>query len=163
VHYLFFRLGGGRPLHKVHFLIFRNPLGVPTICFAILPLKISYNFLLNVPPMPLLVGLHFLRYSGRLPPRSLIPLPFSWRDRSLLLSIRALRASRSTFSVVQSFLTKFSLRYSTLAWRVIIIPAAVNVLRGPQFLWVTIFLRTFILRHSTARSSQRWLLGCNAV
>jgi hypothetical protein len=52
VHKLFFCFGGGLPLHKVQFLILRDPLGVPTTCFAILPLKISYNFLLSVPSLP---------------------------------------------------------------------------------------------------------------
>jgi hypothetical protein len=44
VHDLFFHLGGGLPLHKVHLFIFRNPLEAPTTCFAIFPLKISSDF-----------------------------------------------------------------------------------------------------------------------
>jgi hypothetical protein len=40
VHKLFFRFGGGHPLHKVHFLIFRNPLGVTTTCSMILSLEL---------------------------------------------------------------------------------------------------------------------------
>jgi hypothetical protein len=41
VHELFFRFGGGLPLHKVHFFILRNLLEVPTTRFATFPLKIE--------------------------------------------------------------------------------------------------------------------------
>jgi hypothetical protein len=47
---IFFRFGGGLPLHKVHFLILRNLREVATTCFAIFPPKISYGNLLGVPP-----------------------------------------------------------------------------------------------------------------
>jgi hypothetical protein len=47
----FFRFGGGRPLHRVHFLIFRNQLKVPTTCFAIFPLIILYRAFLRVHPL----------------------------------------------------------------------------------------------------------------
>jgi hypothetical protein len=46
---------------------------------------------------------------------------------------------------VQSFLTNFA----TFAWQVIFIPSAVNLVHGPQFPWVQIFLKTFLLRHAT--------------
>jgi hypothetical protein len=97
VHNLFFRYGG-LPLHTVHFLIPRNPLEVPTTCFAIFPPKISYGFLLGVPLLPrcdhcpvlhpsmVFIALFFLRHSGSLMPRSFI----RFLPRSCCLSLRCL-------------------------------------------------------------------------
>jgi hypothetical protein len=105
-------------------LVFVN---ISAICCAIFMLTISKMAVFRVPVlprgdlcpylhplMPFLVGLLFLRYSGRLPPRSLNPLMFSWRDRSLLLSMRALWACRSTLSAAKFFLIKFILGLSLL-------------------------------------------------
>jgi hypothetical protein len=64
-------------------------------------------------PIPFVVVLSFHRYSGRLPPRSFIPLLPSWLVRYLFLSVRTLRASRSTLSGVRFFLTTFPLRRAT--------------------------------------------------
>jgi hypothetical protein len=143
---LFFRFGGGRPLHNVQSLILRNPLEVSTICFAIFTLKISYKVFLSVPPLPrcdrcpelhppmlFAVVPSFLRYSGRLPPRSFIPLLPSWRVRYIFLSVRTLRAPRPTRSFVRFFLTTFLLRRAAPARTVIPLPAAANYFRDPQF------------------------------
>jgi hypothetical protein len=42
-----------------------------------------------------------------------------------------------------------SLRHDTLVWRIIFIPAVVNLLHGPQFTCASIFLTAFFLRHAT--------------
>jgi hypothetical protein len=60
-------------------------------------------------------------------------------------------------ALVQSFLTKFSLRHATIAWRVIFIPAALNLLCGPQFPWVPIFLMAFFLCHATVAQLDTYL------
>jgi hypothetical protein len=51
-------------------------------------------------------------------------------------------------SLVEYLVTKFPLRRATPARRVIFLPAA-NSFRGPQFPWVRIFLKTFLLCHVT--------------
>jgi hypothetical protein len=47
----FFCFGGGLPLHKVHFLIFRNPLEIPTTYFAIFPQKVTSTVFLLISPL----------------------------------------------------------------------------------------------------------------
>jgi hypothetical protein len=135
VHKLFFRFGGGRPLQKVNFLISRNPLGVPTTCFAILRLKISYKISILGRSCSLAPG-SFIPVSLRsccLRSRFLMPFLHSGPVKRLLSSFRRFGVSCSVWLLVQSFLTNFSLGHAILAWRVIFIPAVVNVLRGPQF------------------------------
>jgi hypothetical protein len=49
---LFFHFRGGWPLHSVQSIILHDPLELPTTCFAIFPLKISYRVFLSIPPLP---------------------------------------------------------------------------------------------------------------
>jgi hypothetical protein len=83
--------------------------------------------------MPFAVVLSYLRYSGRVPPRSFIPLLLSWRARCLFPSVRILRAPRSPLSLVRFFLTKFPLRRATPARRVVSRRTAANIFQDPQF------------------------------
>jgi hypothetical protein len=171
----FFRLGGGLPLHKVHFLIFRNPLDVSTTCFAIFRLKIAYSIFLSVPPLPTcdcrpefhppmsFVVVLSIKYSGCplhrsliliLPrgccfqPRFLMQFLHSWPLKRLFSSVRPFRVlgAMSSFPCLCS---PCSLPRATFAQRVVLIPEAANSLRGPQFSWVPIFLTAFFLRHAT--------------
>jgi hypothetical protein len=48
---------------------------------------------------------------------------------------------------------EFLSRHATSACRVVFIPAAVNLLGSPQFYWVPIFLKIFLLRHATFQGS----------
>jgi hypothetical protein len=100
VHDLFFRFGGARPLHTIQFQIRRNPLHIPTTCFAIFPLKTSYRVFLSVPSlskcyrcpglhplMSIAVPFTFLRHSSHLTPRSfirLLPRSCCFRPRFLM-------------------------------------------------------------------------------
>jgi hypothetical protein len=118
---LFFRFGGGLPLHKVPFLIFRSPFGVQTTYFAIFPLKILSNIF------------SILEHSCHLAPGSFIPLFLSWCIRKFFLSGLALWAARSSLVLVQSFLMTPLLSQVTHARWIVLIPAAANSLRGPPF------------------------------
>jgi hypothetical protein len=88
-----------------------------------------------------------LRRRCTLRPRSLMPLlhlgPFH-----IFFSNVPFRVSCSTLSLVESFLMKFPLRRTTLARRVIYLPAA-NSCRVPQSPWVQTVLRMFLLRPAT--------------
>jgi hypothetical protein len=103
---LFFRFGRGLPLHKVHFFILRNLLEVATF-----PLKITYRILFHLtplptydccpelhPPMPLVVVLSFLKYSGCPPHRSFVPRFPSWCIRKFLLCCSHIRRPGAIFS-----------------------------------------------------------------
>jgi hypothetical protein len=150
VHDLFFRFGGGLPLHKVHFLTLRNPLDVPTTCSAIFPLKSSSDFF------------SILRHSCRLVPESFIPI----LPRSCCLRPRFLKPFlhsgplKRLFSSVRPFrilgamsfpclCSPCSLPRATFVQWVVLIPAAANSLRGPQFSWGRISLKRFPFRHAT--------------
>jgi hypothetical protein len=52
---------------------------------------------------------------------------------------------------------KLSLGHATLAWRVIFIPAAVSLFRGPHIPWVPIFLKKFLLRNVTVAQPDTFL------
>jgi hypothetical protein len=160
VHDLFFHFRGGLSLHKFQFLILRNPLAVPTTCFAILPLKISCKFLLSIPSlsrcdrcpalhpsMPFVVVLSFLKSHSCPPHRSLICiLPHSccFRPRFLMTflhsePLKRIFSSTRPFQVLGA-MSSFpylcnpcSLPRATFAQRVVLIPAAANSLRSPQF------------------------------
>jgi hypothetical protein len=108
------------------------------------------------PPMPSVV-LFFLRYSGRLPPRSfirLLPCSCCLRPRSLLPLFHS-GAFQHLYMNVRPFrlLGVTSSLFCPLrlcpAQRVIFLPAVVNSFCGPQFPCVRIFLKTFSLRHAT--------------
>jgi hypothetical protein len=55
--------------------------------------------------MPIAIALIFLRYSGRLPPISFVPLFLSWCFRKFFLSGPTPWVARSTLALVQSLLT----------------------------------------------------------
>jgi hypothetical protein len=97
MHVLFFHFGGGLPVHKIHFLIFHNPLDVSFACFTNSSLK---TFLSNT-----LVVLSLLRCSCHLVrryfililshdccfrPWSLMPLLHSGPTQCLILDVHPL-------------------------------------------------------------------------
>jgi hypothetical protein len=164
------------PVLHSSFFILRNPVEVPTTCFAIFPLKISYRVFLRVPPlprcdfcpelhhsMPFVVVLSFLRHGDHLSPRSFIrslPRSYCLRPRPLMPllhsglfqrrfpNVRPFRVSCTTLCWPYLLLS-CPLRRATFVLRIILLPAAANSLRSPQFPWVRIFLKTFLLLHAT--------------
>jgi hypothetical protein len=155
----FFLFGGGLSLHKVQLLIIHNPLGVPTTCFAILPLKISCKFFLSVPSLPNVIAvlrstlrcrswlysassyimavchmslIRILPRSCCIRPRFLMQFLHSWPLKRLFSSLRPFRVlgAMSSFPCLCS---PCSLPRATFAQRVVLIPGAASSLRGLQF------------------------------
>jgi hypothetical protein len=86
---------------------------VPINCFPIFGAKISYKFFSSVPPLPrcdrcpeslplipIVVVLCFLRYSGRLPPRSFLHLSPSLRVRYVFPGVHPFRGFGATSSLL---------------------------------------------------------------
>jgi hypothetical protein len=120
--------------------------------------------------MPFMVVLSFLRHSGSLPPRSfirLLPRSCSLRPLSrmhffhsgpfqrLFPNVRPFRVSCTTFSWSYLLRSCPLLRATFVLW--VILPAAANSFRGPQCPWVRIFLKSFVLRRTTAARRDTFL------
>jgi hypothetical protein len=73
------------------------------------------------PKFPHVRSIDLLRYSGRLLPRSFIPILPSWDIRSLFLSVHTLRVPRSTLSMIHLFVTMFLLCHATLAGAILVL------------------------------------------
>jgi hypothetical protein len=157
-----FRFGGGRPLHNVQFLMFRNTTDDPYTSFlncrsmafpktsVLFPILSSRGCcLLLHPPLLLTVFLCFLRCRGSSTSRLCMPFSHSWPFHRLFSSVHPLRV----FGAILS-LTKFPSRRATPARRVMFLPAA-NTCRRPQFAWVQDFLKMFLLLHGGTPSC-RW-------
>jgi hypothetical protein len=115
----FFRFRGGRPLHKFHFLISRNPLDLPTARFPIYSPRVSLRVLLN----------SLLLCSCSLWPRFLIPFLRSGFGWCLLPNVCIFTVPRTTLALVRFSPMTFPLRRATFARWVVALPAAVNFFR----------------------------------
>jgi hypothetical protein len=120
---LFFRFGGGWPLHNVHSLIFCSLMEGLTVCFAT---SSPVDFLKILPDV-----LSFLRRSYSFKSRSLIPLLPSWHIHCLLSSIWPLEVPLAILSLVRFFIV--SVQLSVLYNR---IPYTVPLLQGRSCLCV---------------------------
>jgi hypothetical protein len=86
--------------------------------------------------------------SCSLRPRSLMPFLHSVSFQRLFSNVRPLWVS--CFTLFWSYLlqSNFLRRSTFVLW--VILPAATISFRGPQFPWIRIFQKTFILRRATA-------------
>jgi hypothetical protein len=150
MHDFLFRFGGGLPLHKVHFLIIRNPtVDLPTpsanfspvvfpdvlITFPVLSRRSSFRFRFLVLLLPCCVARCLLR--GVCDFEVLIAnLFFIWFFR------------RPCSTNGPSWLRP--LRRITCAQWVVLIPAMANSLHHPQISWVPVLRKSFLFRHTTA-------------
>jgi hypothetical protein len=160
----FFRFARGRPLRKVQFLIFRNPLDLPVACFRnTSPRAFLANFsdILSILRRSCrLVPGFFIRSLPRscsLRPRSLMPLLHFEHFQYLILDVRPF----GVFGAISSltFLSSScSLRRATYAQRDIFLQAA-HSFRGPQFPWVPIFPKRFLFHHATLARRDAFLLA----
>jgi hypothetical protein len=82
--------------------------------------------------MPIAVALFFLRYSGRLPFRSIVPLLSSLCVCRFFLSGPILQVARPTLVLVHLFLTMFLLCHATIAPRDTVLHMAANFFQDPQ-------------------------------
>jgi hypothetical protein len=154
---------GGRPLHKVQFLIFCSPLDILVARFTNSSPK---AFLLNSSDvLSILRGrcrlvpgffLHLLPRSSCPGPWSHIPLLHSGPFQRLFPNVRPFQVSCTTLSW-SYLLWSCPLRHVTFVLWVILLPAAANSFHDPQFLWVQIFLKTFLLCHATAAQQDAFL------
>jgi hypothetical protein len=78
-----------------------------------------------------------------------MPLLHTKPFRSFFPSFSRFGVSCPALSVVQSFLTTFSLCHATVARLVVLLPVTVNVFRDPQFPRITVLLKARLLRHAT--------------
>jgi hypothetical protein len=124
----FFCFRGGRPLHNVHSLIFRNLLDLLAPCFTNSSPK---AFLSNPSDF-----LPILRHSCRLVPGSFIHILHSRPFQHFFSYVHPFRVPLATLSLVWFFLTTCTLRHAAPTRRVIFLPAAANFFRDPQFLRV---------------------------
>jgi hypothetical protein len=162
--YFFFRFWGSLPLHKVQFIILCNPTADPAIRLEIPSLVVFLKVMSRFPVLSScsIFRSRFLRYRGRPPPRSFtafLPCSCCLRPR-FLMSVLQSEPYHNFFSNVP-FLLPCSTSSMVCplrlcpAQRVIFVSAAVTSFRSPQYPWVRIFLKTFILRHATAVFSFR--------
>jgi hypothetical protein len=141
-----FPLRGGRPLHKVKFLIFRNPQDIPVARFTNSSPKAflsnSYDVLSILRRSCRLVPGFFIRLLPRsccLRPRSLMPLLHSGPFQRLFPNVRPFRVFCTTLSW-SYLLRSCSLRPATSVLWVILLPAAeipsaVHNSPGSEFSW----------------------------
>jgi hypothetical protein len=116
--HLFFRFGGGRPLHTAQSLIVRGLMEVPTTCFATSSYKAFLMILLSVVLLP--------RRNRLLEPWFLIQVMlsgFAWR---LFPNVHLFEVPLATLSLARFFcrlcsivgpVWPHSLRHATPAWR----------------------------------------------
>jgi hypothetical protein len=151
----FFRFGGGRPLHKVQFLILCSPKVHLAILFAISSPKVFLSSSSD--------ALSILRRSSHLIPELLIrslprscclrplspmPLLHSGSFQILILDVRPYGVLGATLS--WSYLLRpCSLRHATFARCIISLRATANSFRDSRLAWIRIFLMRFLFRHAS--------------
>jgi hypothetical protein len=118
-----------------------------------------------------MVVLSFLKFNGCPPhrslnqilprsccfwPRFLMPFLYSGPLKRLFSSVCPFQVL-GAMSSFPCLCNPCSLPRANFAQRVVLISAAANSLRGPQFPWVPIFLKRFLLRHATVAQLDTFL------